>query len=367
MSNKNELTKEQKREKIEQIKIRNKNNDEMTVTDEIIELLAYSGRASRRAICNIKDASDNYLINKMFKLVQIGLVKKNKDLFQLKNISSNYKDIEFFIPYIPKEIIEENLKRAKANTQQAARERIGYSSEIISHILNMDISICQNFNEIEDKGYVVSADIKKSATNNDIVRSRVMGVLVDKNNDIGFKFYYCNKTALQVLNREAESKMESLIPTEIKQDIIILNDLSAAPNLFKKEKEKRDIMLDKMRTEVLVYPNNKNTYSLMEQTMYPYFRDLVTKAYPKNHELMYEADIIDEANDKYAMYFIYPDIQRLRRFYLMMRREPHNYQIITLKEYEPLIKSIKEELDFEIEQTYLELDEVINKILKMRK
>lgn len=361
MGNKKELTKREKRELIERMKNYDKDNREYSTTGQILNLIAVNGLATIKSIYLIKDYTDSTLKTRMYKLIQLGLIKKSDNMCQLKNIKNTYDDIKYYVPNIPVEIIEERQGKARGTHHKVARERLGKSSEVVSHIFNMEIPIAYSiFDNNLTKKYIISSYIKKELNNQDISRSRAMGVLINK--DIAYIFYYINSKPLTVINKEAEYSLKKNIDAKIKTDVIVINNPRSTVNLFVKERNK-ELMLDKMGREVLMYPNIKTAYEIMELTMLVQFRDEIEKRFKRNHETSLEADVIEEDKDRYTLYWFYPDIQRLRRFYLMMYHEIHNYKIVTFEEYREVIEGIEEMLDIKIEKELYSVEDIEEKLL----
>lgn len=360
MGTKKELTEKEKTTQIEKMLRYDKANRTESVTGQIIRVIALNGVVSIKAILLIRDYADSTIERRIYKLQQLGLIKKKDGMCQLKNLKKTYQYIKCYVPDIPREVIEENLRKAKSTQHKIARERLGKSSEVTTHILNMDIPIVYNLNELENEGYIISSYYKREIDNKDIARSRIIGTLINKKQNTSYSFYYVNETNLNVIHKETEKNYKKYLPTKINRDVIILNKPECVSNMFSRE---RGQMLEKMDAGVLVYPNIKSAYELMELTLQPQFSETVGKLFPRNHNRKYEADIIDEEADLYVLHFLYPDIQRLKRFYLMMNNEIHHYKIVTFKEYDSMIEGMEEELGITIERELHTVDDIIGRIL----
>ena len=366
------LTEKERAEQIERIQRYDKENKPYTVFGQILNLVAVNGLVSIKAILLLSDYTNATLNNKMYSLQQLGWINKRKEYVSLKNLNKTYKEIKTYIPNLDREIVEGGLKKAKSTSNIRAKERLGGSSEITAHILNMNIGVYYELEDIDKKGYIISSYMKKEVRSDDISRTRVIGFLIDKENSVSYNFYKICESELYAIQKNAEKNIKKLIKVDRQIDVIVMDRLDKIVNLFTKktrfeDKEseirhlKKELMLDKLEETVLIYPNTKQTHRLMEITFMAGYKDAIERLFPKNHHRQIEVDLIE--GDTYTLYFLYPNVKRLYRFYKLMYREPRNYRIVTFEDYKDIVKSLNEELGIEIEIITYTVDEIIEKII----
>ena len=347
-----------------------RDNAKYSVAGKIIRLIAISGLATDKAAYLIDGYSNEVIRRRIYTLQHYGLIKRKHGYMQLKNLKKTYPEIEPYVDDIPKETVEWGLQRAKTASNPSDKQRLGNNSEIACHIINLNEEIFTRTSEIKERGYVSSINIKKEFQINDLARTRAKGMLIDRTYNMSFVFYYINERDLKIYEMGIENRYKSLSKTKQMFNVFVMNKIEKIYNLFelevnekKKGSRARKITLDKIRGEkTLIFPNIKTTHNLMRFYFLPGMVNVINRLYPKNHNKMSEVDLIDGNNATF--YFLYPDLHRLRRIYLIMQGDKYeSYNIITLIDYKDMIEGIKERLGIEIGTTYITLDEIENKII----